>query len=476
MKKLLILLFLLPLMAIGQTTDLKGCFIKNDTLFCKGNTLVGASFAITGGATTGQFLYWNETLNKYDTVPYLQAHWDSTNGSWVLDSARLRAVYFSGDTGLIYVNSTQVASLIKTSGTNQVNIVNNLIAGDTLQGKQLTVLGQKGANDLALITNENSNLIGDSGSVFNKLGYLGIGANPVNPLDVFSTSVNRFNITTDGLMQNYISGAGLSEVYRTNMKNTNIDGLAGYWAFYTNTDVSADFFGRIGFRFDGGVADANKQFGIFVASTAAPKVVINGSGNMGIGNTMPTTAKLSIDGNKTTLNLFEAVNDNDGLVGDSSLVITKLGQLLGGGSSFNIGTNSTNVITLTKTSGTNNAAFANTGNFTDTLTVTAPIIANSIVHVSGLIADNDATPDVTGKDVWIYNGSANSVTVTDLDNPTVGTKYTIIGNSDTYILTINDGGNFSLSGGVNFSMGINDVIVLYCIADNNYIEVSRSDN
>lgn len=90
------------------------------------------------------------------------------------------------------------------------------------------------------------------------------------------------------------------------------------------------------------------------------------------------------------------------------------------------------------------------------------------------ITDNDATPDVSGANIWIYEGSANSVTITDLDNPIIESIYHIIGNSDTYTITINDGGYFNLS--ANITLGAYDVLVLYCETDNNYIEISRSDN
>ncbi|MDT8308869.1 MAG: hypothetical protein RQ866_05020 [Bacteroidales bacterium] len=96
------------------------------------------------------------------------------------------------------------------------------------------------------------------------------------------------------------------------------------------------------------------------------------------------------------------------------------------------------------------------------------------VERGGTISDNDATPDVSGGNVWIYAGSANSVTITDLDNPQPGAFYTIKGNSDTYTLSIDDTGNFNLAASV--ALGLDDVIVLYCVADNDYIEISRTDN
>ena len=98
----------------------------------------------------------------------------------------------------------------------------------------------------------------------------------------------------------------------------------------------------------------------------------------------------------------------------------------------------------------------------------------TLIRGPGTIADNDATPDVDGGEVWTYAGSANSVTVTDLDNPKVGAIYRIVGNSDTYTITINDSGNFNLS--ANFVGGVDDVLTIYVQADNDYIEISRSDN
>lgn len=124
--------------------------------------------------------------------------------------------------------------------------------------------------------------------------------------------------------------------------------------------------------------------------------------------------------------------------------------------------------------------------YVDNSNTTTPLIYgefdNDIVRVNGAfvqafgtIADNDATPDVSANNVWKYNGTANSVTVTDLDNPDVGATYTIIGNSDTYTVTIADSGNFKLSG-ASAVLGVDDVLILYCLADNYYIELSRSDN
>jgi lysophospholipase L1-like esterase len=93
----------------------------------------------------------------------------------------------------------------------------------------------------------------------------------------------------------------------------------------------------------------------------------------------------------------------------------------------------------------------------------------------GSIADNDATPDVSGANTYVYAGSANAVTITDLDLPVIGAIYHIIGNSDVYTVTIADGGNFKLAG-ASAVLGIDDVLNLICTADNYYVELSRSNN
>ena len=111
-------------------------------------------------------------------------------------------------------------------------------------------------------------------------------------------------------------------------------------------------------------------------------------------------------------------------------------------------------------------------------TAVAPVCAldvgGTIISGRSTIADNDATPDVANADFWTYTGSANAVTITDLDNPVVGATYTIIGNSDTYTVTIADAGNFNLS--AQWVGGVDDVLILYVQADNDYIELGRVDN
>ena len=103
-------------------------------------------------------------------------------------------------------------------------------------------------------------------------------------------------------------------------------------------------------------------------------------------------------------------------------------------------------------------------------------INGTLINPTGIIADNDSTPDVKRYNILTYNGTANSVILDDLNNPSVGAFYTIIGNSDTYTVTIVSGGNFKIDGGVSIVLGANDIAMFYCVGDNNYQEVSRSFN
>jgi hypothetical protein len=57
----------------------------------------------------------------------------------------------------------------------------------------------------------------------------------------------------------------------------------------------------------------------------------------------------------------------------------------------------------------------------------------------------------------------------------VGQKITIIGNSDKYTLTLDDGNGLQLAGNASCVLGLNDVIsLIYTGTD--WIEISRSNN
>ena len=90
------------------------------------------------------------------------------------------------------------------------------------------------------------------------------------------------------------------------------------------------------------------------------------------------------------------------------------------------------------------------------------------------IDPNDTTPDVSKGYVFITSANSNATAITDLDNPRVGKTYTIIGGSATNSSTIGDSGNFALSAG--WTAALDDVLILYVQADNDYIEIGRVNN
>jgi hypothetical protein len=85
---------------------------------------------------------------------------------------------------------------------------------------------------------------------------------------------------------------------RYDISSANADQNRGVWDFYTNAASAPDFFGRFGFKFEGGVSDAFKQFQINIADQTTPKLVVTGGGLVGIGTIAPTY-KVDVQG--TTL-------------------------------------------------------------------------------------------------------------------------------------------------------------------------------
>jgi hypothetical protein len=112
-------------------------------------------------------------------------------------------------------------------------------------------------------------------------GNFGIGTiTPAYKLDVYGT---------------YHQSQSQGEIARYDISNANADQNRGVWNFYTNASATADFFGRFGFKFEGGTADSFKQFQVHVADSTTPKFVVDGSGRVGIGTIAPS-ASLHISG------------------------------------------------------------------------------------------------------------------------------------------------------------------------------------
>jgi len=106
---------------------------------------------------------------------------------------------------------------------------------------------------------------------------------------------------------------------------------------------------------------------------------------------------------------------------------------------------------------------------------------NGNIKASGLfcgsvsqISDNDSIPDVSSCNTFLYSGVENPVVLTNLQNSVAGTFYLIVGTSDTNTVTIMDQSPFNLS--EDWVGGKDDVIRLFCIEEDYFIEVTRVNN
>jgi hypothetical protein len=97
-----------------------------------------------------------------------------------------------------------------------------------------------------------------------------------------------------------------------------------------------------------------------------------------------------------------------------------------------------------------------------------------VVTTALTIPANNTAPDVSGGNVFITSANTHPTEITDLTNPTAGQMIYIIGGSNTFPSTISDSGYFKLS--ADWSANLNDVLILFVRADNDYIEIGRVDN
>lgn len=104
-------------------------------------------------------------------------------------------------------------------------------------------------------------------------------------------------------------------------------------------------------------------------------------------------------------------------------------------------------------------------------TVTAGRFANAAIAT---IAADDTTPSVAGANYYTTSANTGATAITDLDDPIAGQIVIICGGSDTNSSTIADSGNFALEGA--FTAALDDCITLLVQADNDYVEITRSNN
>lgn len=91
------------------------------------------------------------------------------------------------------------------------------------------------------------------------------------------------------------------------------------------------------------------------------------------------------------------------------------------------------------------------------------------------LSANDATPNITEGLIFVTGINTSATAILDFENPVVGNIITIVGNASTTTnaTTIADSGNFDLASA--FVASANNVLTVYVNADNDYVEISRSE-
>jgi len=123
------------------------------------------------------------------------------------------------------------------------------------------------------------------------------------------TTAPSYKLHVDGgTIGSNLNSTGSNTDRQINLTSANTIGMGVFSSYSSNTDVVADFFGKHGYTFNGGINTPSKQFQVYVADAANPKMVVNGSGNVGIGTTVPTE-KLHVEGNAFIKNNLHVEGD-----------------------------------------------------------------------------------------------------------------------------------------------------------------------
>jgi hypothetical protein len=116
-------------------------------------------------------------------------------------------------------------------------------------------------------------------------GYVGIGtSNPSAKLHL-----------NDGVFRTNYTGTDLFNTSEVNLTSSSSVGMGTMHSVYTNTNATADFMGKHGYKFEGGINTSSKQFQVYLADNSIPKFVISGNGNVGLGTSTPAS-KLDVSG------------------------------------------------------------------------------------------------------------------------------------------------------------------------------------
>ena len=105
----------------------------------------------------------------------------------------------------------------------------------------------------------------------------------------------------------------------------------------------------------------------------------------------------------------------------------------------------------------------------DDLTVEGELVLAEVT-----IAADTATPNIAEGNIFVTSANTGATAILEFAGETAGKVIYLVGGSDTNPTTIADSGYFALSAA--FVASANNVLVLYIQGDDDYIELSRSEN
>lgn len=214
--------------------------------------------------------------------------------------------------GTHFVGTTDAQDLVfKTNGTERMRLASTAATTLDVDGAiHFSSALLQSTNGYARISTQFGHAQGEiallpQGSakptLFSPNGGVTIGAHTTNPpanglvvegnVGIGTSSPSSKLHVIGGYQQNYSSGT----LGTYNIIDANADQVKGSLDFYTNTTVSPDFIGKVGFKFEGGSNNAARQFQIHVGDATTPKMIVNGNGNVGVGTLSPEQ-KLDVEG------------------------------------------------------------------------------------------------------------------------------------------------------------------------------------